>query len=192
MSFYSESLSLEALEEVLVAITNCVKVASKFDGRLFGGFVRGVIVPRTFNAKARVHYKDVDLWFTNKEQAEAFTRSAGLVPVHVGSSCLRATEEFYKFGREQYHLVRDDVVLAWIDVVISPTIPVNDFNVNRLTVRYDESGIPIFESFGSEDVNTLMDAILHKKVEMLPDYLPIIRSNPFHYRRIKENYLDHR
>lgn len=132
------------------------------------------------------------MWFTNKEQAEAFTRSAGLVPAHVGSKVLSATERIYKFGRQQYHLVHEGLVLAWIDVVISPTIPVNDFNVNRLTVRYDDSGVPIFESFGPEDVDTLMEAIIHKKAEMLSDYLPIVRSEPFHDRRIKGNYLDHR
>jgi hypothetical protein len=193
---YSETLSPEALENVLQVIITCLKVASKHDGRVFGGFVRGVIVPRMFDSKARIHYKDVDLWFQTKEKATAFIQAMGadLIPAHVGSGTLNVTEQIYKFGREQYHLIKDGVMMAWIDVVISATIPVNDFNVNTLTARYTNSGAQIFESFGTDGIDTLIDAIHDKKAVMLPDYKLLFSGGYglIHSDRIKRNYLDHK
>ena len=193
---YSETLSPDSLENVFRLITSCIKVASLYGGRLFGGFVRGVVVPRMLDSTTRVHYKDVDLWFLNKDNVDAFIRAMGadLVPAHVGSGTLNVTERIYKFAREQYHLVKDGVTMAWIDVVISPTIPVNDFNVNTLTVRYTNSGAQIFESFGSDGIDTLIDAIHDRKAVMLPDYIPLLCNNGYslvHSDRIKQNYLDH-
>jgi hypothetical protein len=155
-----------------------------------------VIVPRLFDSKAPLHYKDIDLWFQTKEQVDAFIQAMGsnLIPGPFGSGAVKVTEQIYHFGREQYHLIKDNVVMAWIDVVISTTIPVNDFNVNTLTVRYTNSGAQIFESFGSEGIDTLIDAIHDKKVVMLPDYVPFLSMNGYsliHSDRIKKNYLDH-
>src|SRR5437763_1982541 len=97
---YSESLSTEALHNVIQLITDCVRVARNHGGRLFGGFVRGVVVPRMLDPKTKVHYKDVDIWFMSKENADAFIQSMGadLVPVYAGAEVLNETQNIYHFA----------------------------------------------------------------------------------------------
>ena len=176
------------LESVLDIITDSLKIAGTYGGRVFGGFMRDVIVPRMFNPKCQVKFKDVDIWFTSQENAKAFVCEMGrdlklMIDVQPENTV-------YKFQRQQYYLYKYDTCVAWIDVVVSETIPVNDFNINRLTCCYTQK-TKQFESYGPENKLALMDAIKNKCATMLPEYEEFLSGQyrSCHVQRLNRIYL---
>lgn len=185
------------LESVLTSISECLKVAGKYDGRCFGGYVRNVIVPRDSNPTCPVKFKDVDIWFTNQNSADSFVREMGSSLIQMDKFAIEKNDVGYKFGRKQYHLFKYGTCVAWIDVIVSDKIPVNDFNVNRLTALYRDGEL-VFESFGEESTSTLIGSIVCKQAVILPEYVKILTfpsspspSHPssIHFNRLNRIYL---
>lgn len=125
---------------VLDAIFDCIKTASQLGGKVYGGFVRNVVVPRLSDPSCSVKFKDVDLWFTNQLDADRFVRV--MDKLFVKFKGVDVTPDSYPgaFSRKQYHLTKFDTCLAWIDVIVSPTLPVNDFDVNEVTYSLLQNG----------------------------------------------------
>ena len=61
--FISESLQL---------IDNTTKLVSLFNGRLFGDFVTDVIIPRMKDSQCDIAYSQVNIWFSNHQDADKF------------------------------------------------------------------------------------------------------------------------
>lgn len=156
-------LFLEALERV----DDCIKIASKYNGRVFGGFLRNVLIPRYYNDPCP-GYKDVDIWFTNKEQADFFVKEMNSKLAKIMPKM--NTSVSYPFTREQYYLLEINGTIGnnslIIDVIISKECPVNDLNVNTLTFNWYEE----YKSFGKDETKFLMESIRNKKAVMLPGY----------------------
>ena len=80
-------------------IEECLIIAGGYYGSVFGGYVRDVIVPRSYNPKCNVEFKDVDLWFTNQKDADNFVEA-------MGKSFVFGIEvdypPMYKFLRQRY------------------------------------------------------------------------------------------
>jgi hypothetical protein len=169
------NMSRIMLETVLNSIIECLKIAGKHGGRTFGGFVRDVIVPRLFKPNCYFKFKDVDIWFQTQKSADAFVKDMGSSFIEESIFASDPANLDYEFTRKQYHLYQHDTCIAWFDIIVSKTIPVNDFNVNKLTYLYKEdSSTPIPESFGDESTTTLINAIHNKHVIILPEYVNIL------------------
>lgn len=179
------------LEMVLAQINDMIAIASGYGGAVFGGYVRDVLVPRKFTPGCPVQFKDVDLWFSNGSACAKFLERMG--------DRLKIVTDFpvesdlYEFERQQYHLFSHGTCLAWVDVVVSKTFPVNDFDINYLIYR-NRNGLGTFGTFSEVPVSKLMDRINSKTVRILPGYVKIITdgSNPnshVHQRRVQERYL---
>lgn len=187
------------LETVLGSITNCLRTAGKYNGKVFGGFVRDVVVPRLANSSCDVKFKDVDVWFSTQTDADNFVKEMGSSFVE-GPFAFNAVAPVtpgvnYPFTRKQYHLYQHGTCVGWIDVIVSSTIPVNDFNVNRLTYLYSPgNNPPKAESFGDESSSTLIESIRNKRATMLPGYINILtgpqQTSEPHLRRIQRIFLD--
>lgn len=165
---YSNLSSFE--HAVLVTYINkCIFAASKCNGKVFGGFVRDVIVPRLYNPECQMTFKDVDIWFTCQSDADAFVSLMG--------SCFRkfdgvsVTEGVYpgSFSRNQYHLIKFDTRLAWFDIVVSPNLPVNDFDVNEVTYTLESD-----DKWVTTASSRLIEQIRNKHAVMLPSYQAMI------------------
>jgi len=165
------------LESVLNSITDCLKIAGKHKGRVFGGYVRNVIVPRLQDPKCQIIFKDVDIWFQTQDAADSFIKEMGLSLVEsIPAFSVEGVQ--YNFTRKQYYLYQYGTCIAWIDVIVSERIPVNDFNVNKLTYIYAPSpSNPSAKSFGDESVTTLIEAIHKKHATMLPEYINLLLNN---------------
>ena len=161
-------------EYVLKEVFACLNVSGKHHGRVFGGFVRNVIVPRMKDPNCPVKFKDVDLWFRTRDAADAFVAEMGASFREATGFAIAPGNPIYKFSRKQYHLIKDGICVAWIDVIVSDTLPVNDFNVNELTVCYC-NGTACIE----DPTRTLIDAIQAKRARMLPEYVQILKSNNY-------------
>jgi hypothetical protein len=150
---------------VVDAILDCIKLASAYGGKVFGGFVRDVIVPSLKGDSCEFQFKDVDIWFKSHQNAEAFIGEMGKSFVkHKGIS---VSHNIYPgaFQRDQYHLVKSGECLAWIDVIVSPTIPVNDFDVNEVTYELNPEN-----KWVTSAPDRLVKQIRDKRATMLSSY----------------------
>jgi len=152
----------------LNAIFEALKIASKHEGRIFGGFVRDVIVPITEGNYFDLSFKDVDLWFTSQNKADDFVKEMGdkFLLTTLGES----QKELYRFCRTQYHLVCYGFILALFDIIISETIPVNDFDVNMLTYQIDKNGKFQVEAFGGYSKDYLIASIKCHTINVMSSY----------------------
>lgn len=186
---YWNSLQDEVIfNETLDRVNRCLEVAGKYGGRVFGGFVRNILIPKTFNQYI-YGYKDVDIWFQTNDAAEAFVVEMGVKLIKLDENPNHKSDISYPFTRQQYILkgtrdfiCMDDNVVDGIiiDVIVSENLPVNDFNVNQLTY----SPVEGYKSFGKETTEKLMSAIIHKVADMLPTYdIGDKKSQQFQYQR---------
>ena len=210
-SFDNYTRDIRLLEKILI-------VAGKSSGRVFGGFVRDVIVPRLIDPNCKVDFNDVDIWFTKQEDADQFVNNIDLLVTiftnheheyrnvnlsestftgitfrHSPNSSRGPNAGHYTFGRTQYHLYKDDKFVSFIDIVVSETIPVDDFDVNCLTFQYIDDDRKIPTSFSESSGTQLIVRIAAKRVYMLPTYAPKIISGKMSTqqfeRRINNNFL---
>lgn len=175
-------------------INECLEEATKFEGEVFGGYVRDVIVPRLANPKCKVEFKDVDVWFRTQENADNFVKV-------MGKSFVEATRvespSMYKFIRQQYMFFRYNTFIVCFDVIVSPILPVDDFNVNQLTYGYNGNEFRAY-ALGDQSVDDLKRAIHTKIAKMLPGYKEKL-TRPYdgkldvaqiHINRLKTRYLE--
>lgn len=185
------TLSGFLLESVLDKVKDCLIKGGKFGGRVFGGYVRDVIVPRSYNSTCHVTFKHVDVWFTCQEDADMFVETMGSSFKKNPHWDMYMSNPIYKFGHKQYSLHAADTIIAWFGVNVSPTIPVDDFNVNCLTYLVTENGF-LPESFGKYSVEQLLTMIKDKEAIMLPEYKSKLTGShkTIHINRIKTRYIE--
>lgn len=178
---YAISRKTEIIDKVLA-------VAGNHNGRVFGGYVRDVIVPRLDSPTTKVYFNDVDIWFTNQKDADLFIDNvkSGLsfldkryvfVTSRPGSNCsiIKPGMMHYTFGRVQYQLYKADKFISFFDVVVSETIPVDDFDVNCLNYQYTDKGkIARYCSNATDTVviEEIIQKIKNKTAFMLSSYVP--------------------
>lgn len=166
----SKKMTPFELAVVLDAVFDCIKTASSFGGKVYGGFVRDVIVPRIHNPSCFVKFKDVDIWFTSQSASEAFI--AAMNPLFFKSSGISVKEDRYPgaFKRDQYHIRNYSAILAWIDVIVSDKLPVNDFDVNEVTYSLIDG------SWVTDAPPRLINQIQKKQAIMMLSYHELIQD----------------
>ena len=185
----------------IALLEKILTIAGKSNGRVFGGFVRDVIVPRLIDPTCEVHFNDVDIWFVEREEADNFIKDVNVFLELIGDIKLHSSERnlvppgtlHYTFGREQHSLwKKGDKFVSFIDVVVSKVIPVDDFDVNCLTYQYvNDEKVP--KSFSEDSTTKLIANIASKQAYMLPSYVEKLMSgklsNMVFERRINSNFL---
>ena len=180
--YWNTYQDIDVFMATLNIVDKLIMEATKYGGKVFGGFVRNVLVPKHFN-QPLCGYKDVDFWFKDEEMASLFVKNM----VAIGTLCTKVQnhdDAMYKFKRTQYLLYNRMYSNGSIivDVVISSTLPVDDFDVNQLT--YDTKG---FQSLSSKTTCELLNNINNKRATILPDYTwksGILRNDHNQERRI--------
>lgn len=158
-------------------IEACVALAVKNNGKVFGGFVRDVIHPLSRGIELKtLNFKDIDIWFTTDSDAAKFVEEMGVRLVqNTRTKEFDITRKgFYKFGCTHYHIYQDDVCIAWMDIVISTEVPVDDFDVNTLCYNGGSFTAPVWyldPSDTSSDVNTLVQKITEQKMTMKNSFI---------------------
>lgn len=95
------------------------------NGVIYGGVVRDFFVLET-------DAKDIDIWFTSLAQAELFVAQLEAAGVEVRITNERPHEKMYPFTVRQINAKFPNNHCYFIDLVVSATYPVNDFDVNDL------------------------------------------------------------
>jgi hypothetical protein len=177
---------------VLSEVFKCIKLASKNSGKVFGGFVRDVIVPRIFDEECKVSFNDVDIWFKTDSDAINFINSMGNKIVRIEAADIMYNggypNEGNEFSRRKFKLIKWDTCLTCIDVVTSKLLPVNDFDVNEVTYSYNSSGNLVTLS-----PNRLIRQIIHKRATMLQTCEVLCTENEttkkYYRERIIRNFI---
>lgn len=182
-------------KELSVIIGDCIKIASNCEGKIFGGFVRDVIIPKTSNPNLKCEFKDVDIWFKTQIDADLFIKMVKDVYefVIVPDLSIDDNNMHYTFNRTQYHLLINNKIVCWFDIVVSECFPVDDFDVNFLTYSYYDNIESIESQSESFDKDKLIQSIHKKKMIILPDYVKrlINRDNRnIHISRINKRFFE--
>jgi hypothetical protein len=174
-------------------IDDCIKIASNYDGKVFGGYLRDVIISKISNPRRKCEFKDVDIWFKTDIDSILFINDMKdiydfrIVP----ELSIDNDNPHYQFNRTQYHLFIENIVI-WFDIVISECFPVDDFDVNFLTYCYKNDKELVECESKYFDKDQLINSINKKQMIMLPDYIQrlIIKSSTdVHVSRINKRFL---
>lgn len=172
---------------VLEEVYKCIKIASKCGGKVYGGFVRDVIVPRLHNPECEIGFKNVDLWFKTEDAAKTFVRKMGEKIKETGE----IKEGIYPKAskRNQYYLIKYDTWLAWMYIIVSNDLPVNDFDVNEVTYMLKDG------EWQTESPKRLIRQIEKKKAVMLLEFYDMMEKGGcdhkhFHEERMKRIFIE--
>ena len=172
-------------------ILDVIKCATSVGGHVFGGYVRNVIVPRHHHPCCDVQWNDIDLWFRNDESANAFLvliKNKMNMLLHVEHDHLdHHSHRLYTFARTMYVLQDGHGQhISYIDIIISDTYPVNDYDVNHLTCQLKsrkDGFIFGYQGCYNDDqykilIQQKMTNIDEKKATMNPTYYHNLMVNP--------------
>lgn len=176
---YSNSRqSPKVFNDTIEHVENCIKTAYLYRGCVFGGYVRNVVVPRLKN-KTSPGYKDVDFWFKSQTDADLFVKQMGDKLYKLKDTDVEFQMNVYSFVRQQYMLkYKEGDGNIVIDVIVSPTLPVNDFDVNQLT--YSPNGL---KSYGNKPVDELIALIDSKTMTALQGFNGKLMDSMKHTRQ---------
>ena len=173
-------------------IDEIIKIASTFYGKVFGGYVRDVVVPKLQNPTKKCVFKDVDIWFLDEDCANEFIKEIKkrydfrLIPGFTLKDNIH-----YTFDRIQYHLYDDEKIVSWLDIIISDVFPVDDFNVNQL-IYYYKDGVEVIDSMSTDyTVDEVVKSINARTIEVLPSYIVKLTNTttaPVHVGRLNERF----
>jgi hypothetical protein len=172
----------------LNAIFDALKLASKHRGKVFGGFVRDVIVPINYGRRDNLSFKDVDLWFRDEKDANSFITEMGnkfQKQILVGEG----QKDSYEFYRTQYHLICYGFTLAFFDIIVSVDIPVNDFDVNMLTYQITEDGTFKPKAYGEHSTDLLIAKIKSRTAGVLSSYNKSPLMKTMRITRTNQRYI---
>lgn len=172
---------------IIDEIYEVLRIATNYNGKCFGGFVRDVIVPRENNPNGDYIFNDVDIWFTNEEDVNKFVEKVPKLKPFTHNFENKPTES-YGFLRKKYCFNLYKEPICFFDLVISPTLPVDDFNVNKLYVKFDSNLKPLYEGDDAE-IRALIQSILEKRAIILDKYFEKF-DEEFFKRRVYLNYLE--
>lgn len=153
------------------------------DGRVFGDYVRNIIVPKTLDIKFGI----INIWFPNQNDRDSFVNDVEFYILDTVLDFQEKSEfrikpgsQYCKYGRTRYQLLKDQIFIATIDIVVSKFMPADDFDVDCLTYHYKD-GHKIAESFSDDyDIETLINKIQKKTASILYDEFYKIVNHPDH------------
>ena len=178
------------LETSLKYIEDALFTAGKYDGKIFGGFVHNVIVPRRADPSCNVSFGDIDVWFTKETLATQFVQQMQTTCSSIGSTSsftevqldtlgAQSLQESYGFTGKRYNFCVHGTCIAWFDITISELFPICDFDVNCLSYLCEKeyrmgASTVITKELKSENIfqnrEYLIKAILDKEATIYVSY----------------------
>ena len=165
---------------------------AKYNGYVYGGFVRDFLVPGLVYGEnlSSLDFKDIDIWFSDQSQADNFIQSfnqqnsAKLID-NKSRANQKPVEEYgcgHPFTRHKFYFSFDKIPLFMVDVVVAKQLPVNDFSVNLLIFKAKNldfhnlslSWFSVGEDYDGQYCHysplILMMMIKNRQTDLLPGY----------------------
>jgi hypothetical protein len=150
-------------------IKNLIKLSSSCFGKVFGEFVRNVIVPKD----ARCDYLNV--WFRSENDADTFIFKA-----KINFNFLELDKNFFILYYEGHGII-------YVKLFISNFFPVDDFDINCLTYYYEDNDFYIGKEILTIKLDLLIESVKNKKMLMFYSYGKNMNENKI--KKINEMYL---
>ena len=164
----------EGLKYLFERVNELLRNASEYNGIVYGGYVRDVVSKVVRYDFSATEVKDVDIWFREERDREQFIDDAlrrGFIKRNNGGGPPNSA------GADdvQCYLLVDSFgdTLLWVDLTVSQTHPVNDFDVNFLSWN------PIIDKLTSLSylgVTEILRSIQAKQAELTEDYYYLLFS----------------
>jgi hypothetical protein len=158
-----EGIGLKYLHSQVLEL---LKVASRYEGNAYGGYVRDVITKIRYNDFSSTLVKDLDIWFKTETDRDNFISHFNcykLVPAGYNDGSEKSVCRSDGCGVINYLLkdqYGDNLIL--VDTVVCPVFPVWDFSVNFLLYDYSRD---ILRCMGDRELTkTLVDIRNHKAI----------------------------
>ena len=148
-------------------INNIIKTLSSYEGKVFGEYVREVVVPRMKNPACTVVFNSIDIWFKNEINKDNFIEDS-----FIKNSFIKETNisENIDVKRQQYKYDIYENFPIKFNIVVSLRFPMYDFDVNDLTYFY-RNGNPIVEiNLLENKLDQIINAITMKEATMMKNY----------------------
>lgn len=158
----------EQIRDYTVAeINKVLEIVFSNGGKIFGQYVRDVIVPSKFSLPILTADSiTFDVWFKKSEDLDKFVNIMG--SDRLNSHIQFDDEESDPTRQRKYFYIAHVLKPIFIDLIISETYPCNDFDINYLTYDGD------FESYNYQPKDFLIDSIKNKSTEISGEYLKVI------------------
>lgn len=183
------------VDSKLLFVESIIRCASEYGGRVFGGYVRDVIIPRLDDPSCDVSFRDVDIWFIDQNLSYQFivnmTQNHDFKLMQVVPNAASNVEKvIYELKRPNNNII--------FGIVNHHVFPVDDFDVNYLYYRHinDCKFIGEWDKGYGTQVNKdhhLVKSILKKEMIMSPKYYDKLSHNlngDAHIARINERFID--
>lgn len=170
-------------------ILNCLQEAGRHNGRVFGSYVRDVIVRRELEPSAPIESRPIDLWFDDELKLVQFRAAMGsTLELQPGPG----TSHFRPFNSQNFTLHHVGLPIATVTITLSDRLPVNDFDISFLTYQFLGS-THITESHSSNSALFLIGQINQRKCRLLYEFAQSLKYGTVPYRtyhdaRIYQNY----
>jgi len=176
------------LNITLIRIENIIRILSSFEGKIFGEYVREVIIPRIQNPTCDVIFNCIDIWFKNQMKADDFVK---FVQVNIDEYFHEEThlsENIDLRGSKYYKCCIFGDIPVKFNIVVDSSFPIYDFDVNSLTYFYPNCN-PIVENnspiLGNKK-EQIIEAIHKKEASMMKSYFINMVNNYLTYpQRVK-------
>ena len=119
------------IKKSLQLIDDANKLASSFNGKLFGDFVTDVIIPRMKNTKCDIAYSQVNIWFNNQQDADKFVYEMKLL------NCKVYTRDNL-IHIQQYDSFVPNILLGFYIIEISDTLVIDYPSDNYMCYYLDD------------------------------------------------------
>ena len=147
--------------EIASYYDDLVKNATRTGGEVFGGFVKNIAIPRSFDP----HYVfnvtygiEINLWFKNRHTCDAFLliMKDKVIKQHSHNGI---NNYQYKSSIYTFELGDNNKIIAWMNIVVSDVCPYgNKFNVDEVCCqRINKTYIYKRYTYGT-DVSVVLDA----------------------------------
>lgn len=102
-----------------------VKLAAQYNGVVFGGYVRDIIVPKIKLdvSLSSIDFSDMDFWFKHQVDADNFIKAAQMKSRGVTES----SDKLYPIKRQNCWSFYKNRKFCLVDVMVSSFYPVCDF-----------------------------------------------------------------
>lgn len=159
-------------ENKLAEIKNLIQLSSSCRGKVFGEFVRDVIVPKS----SSVSCNQISIWFTSENDCKDFVFKA------------KISFNFLQIEKRVYALYCNATHTIFVKLFVSKYLPVNDFDVNCLTYYYYDGDFFFGREILTIKPELLIESIKNKNFLMFHNYGKNLDDNRI--KKINSEYLE--
>lgn len=131
------------LENTLKYITKIIRIANTFEGKVFGEYVREVIIPRWQDESCKVKFGGLAIWFKTEIECSKFINFMNTVEHDCHGGHVVPKNNLSDIDLVQYQCRPNDLAHFSLNTNVSEKYPINDFDVNCLTYYY-VNNVPTF------------------------------------------------